>query len=293
MAGFNIKCTFLQSFLQDLFYWYSIHFDFFFVLLTHRKSNSTPDNGKTPAGSSKPTNNAGTNCAPLERPQENAERRSYYQELAGIDHQCTTQDTDHESDGDADNLDNELPLGASANRTHMSQRHSRTSPHHRRSKSYEPQTQSSKKQALLPHMNQEMLAKCRYAQRHHRDYHMQLLEASRSRLEGLQPHMELQANRESPCRHSMKRHSFPATPVQVVTTQVVAPESPPQVPAVKGKHRRKSRRHHTLQPLTVMKHEVLEKTEGVVIPPMTQKHQHHHHHEHHHHHHYHHYHDID
>lgn len=266
-----------------------------------RKSSATPDHGasKTSSAATKQTINAGTNCIPVERPQENAERRSYYQELAGIDHQCTMPNPEAVSGEQDKGLETELPLGASANtRLQAGHRHSRSSPHHRRSKSYEPQVHGGKKNTL--HMNQELYAKYEYAQRHHKDYHMQLLEASRTRLEGLQPHCEAQAaaavpcaGNEARCRHSVKRHSFPAGPVQVVTTQVAAPTAQVTGSTPRGKHRRRSRRHHTLQPLTVMKHEIMEKTEGVVYSPVTHKHQHHHHHEHHHHHHYHHYHDID
>ncbi|XP_071496809.1 uncharacterized protein [Diadema antillarum] len=261
-----------------------------------RKSSATQETIKDPSGTAKQTNNAGTNSGSTERPQENAERRSYYQELAGIDNQCTSPSAEEISGRPNEGPEVDLPLGASAgSRTSGGHRHSKSSPHHhRRSKSYEPQLHgdgvSGKKQP--PPINQESFAKYEYAQRNHKDYHMQLLEASRTRLEGLQPHFEVQAAKQSHCRHSVKRHSFPA-PVQVVTTQVIAPQVQPQGAAIRGKHRRRSRRHHTLQPLTVMKHEVMEKTEGVVYSPVTHKHQHHHHHEHHHHHHYHHYHDIE
>ncbi|XP_063950968.1 protein naked cuticle homolog 2-like [Lytechinus pictus] len=256
-----------------------------------RKSTSALDHGTSKMTPSKQTSNAGTNCVPVERPQENAERRSYYQELAGIDHQCTN----HERDPAAQDKDpeTELPLGASASSPNqVSHRHLKTSPHHRRAKTCDPQVHGLRKQTL--HMNQELFAKYEYAQRHHKDYHMQLLEASRTRLEGMQPVQAVSAGTEAAfCQHSPKRHSFPAGPVKVVTTQVVAP-AVQAAPVNRGKHRRRSRRHHTLQPLTVMKHEVMEKSEGVGYnSPVPQKHQHHHHHEHHHHHHYHHYHDID
>lgn len=271
---------------------------FFVYLRSYRKSSAGMENGanKMATAVSKQTNNAGTNCVPVERPQENAERRSYYQELAGIDHQCTN----HERDTGAqqhNDPETELPLGASASSPNqVSHRHLKSSPHHRRAKTCDPQVHGLKKQTLQ--MNQELFAKYEYAQRHHKDYHMQLLEASRTRLEGMQPAGPMQAVTAGAeatfCHHSPKQHSFPAEPaVQVVTTQVVAPAATQAAPVSRGKHRRRSRRHHTLQPLTVMKHEVMEKTEGVGCSPVTQKHQHHHHHEHHHHHHYHHYHDID
>ncbi len=148
--------------------------------------------------------------------------------------------------------------------------------HHRRSKIYEID---------LPLEQIERTARsAEKSKGTNQNYHMQLLEASKAKLENQQPVVPLAA--------ATPMAATPLTPedgVCDIGAVVMHRKEQRRRPHHNGGS--KSKRPTTLQPFMLFEHEVTQSRDRQVFTsPTLHRHDHHHHHEHHHHYHYHHYH---
>ena len=239
---------------------------------TKDTSPSTPETPCTVIVNELTTENLANHDNQERKSDENRERRTYYQELAGIDNTCSNQE-------DPEVMTPAQVLKEKHERTtHERTAHERTrKKHHRNSRHLgSPSHRHSKVYEIdLPLEQFERAARNAENPKGTTNYHMQLLEASKAKLENQQP----------------------VVPVMTPMT----PENGVDIGAVVMHRKEQRRRHHhngskskrptTLQPFMLFEHEVVSTNDRPVFTsPTLHRHDHHHHHEHHHHYHYHHYH---